>query len=205
MSIFFNKLKKGIKQSEIEIFSGNISQNIPVKPSDIFKIKSYCILCHAGIEDYIESIVRHTTLKNFNLISKGRGSKKFIKSISFWFFHKAIPISSSSVQHKVGGLFNKNKDGEIFSEMQTHVTNVLQENHGIREDNLKKLLEPLGIPTSQFDQIWLNDMDTFGKLRGNFAHTSPQIAPSISSDTAVNDVKKLMVGLEKFDGYLTTY
>ncbi len=49
---------------------------------------------------------------------------------------------------------------------------VIDQNHGIKETNLLKLLLPIGIDSDDLDKVWLANMNTFGKERGEIAHSS---------------------------------
>jgi hypothetical protein len=46
------------------------------------------------------------------------------------------------------------------------------ENHGIRERNFLRIVLPIGFRTSAIDNVLLTELDSFGQLRGQFAHTS---------------------------------
>lgn len=58
---------------------------------------------------------------------------------------------------------------------------------------------PLGISISEFDQAWLNDMNSFGKTRGDFAHNSFGTKLCISPCDALKKVEQLFDGLAVFD------
>lgn len=49
---------------------------------------------------------------------------------------------------------------------------VTNENHGIKAKNIKELYAPLGYDIDCFNQDFLNELDTFGEIRGVIAHTS---------------------------------
>ena len=54
----------------------------------------------------------------------------------------------------------------------TYYQSVVDKNHGIREQNLVDLLQPIGIERSSLDLTWLSTVDSFGSDRGEVAHRS---------------------------------
>lgn len=80
---------------------------------------------------------------------------------------------------------------------------IVEENNGIKSRDLKRLLMPVGIALSDLDQVWLNDMNSFGGQRGFVAHTS-RLGVSIPLDpsTENDSVYRLLAGLETLDAML---
>lgn len=56
-----------------------------------------------------------------------------------------------------------------------YISSIKNENHGIREKNILSLLLPIGFPTDKIDPLMLAEFGTFGKLRGEVAHSSPKV------------------------------
>ena len=80
---------------------------------------------------------------------------------------------------------------------------IIKDNHGIRERNLRRLLKLVGINVNdpnQVDPTWLADMDSFGKLRGGLAHRSGVSLGSIMDPfDAKRKVDNLLRGLRDLD------
>ncbi|WP_380171106.1 hypothetical protein ACFEMC_19220 [Kineococcus sp. DHX-1] len=52
-------------------------------------------------------------------------------------------------------------------------TKRVDENQGIKQNNLFSLLLPLGFNENDFDTVWLGSMNSFGSGRGDTAHGRP--------------------------------
>lgn len=85
--------------------------------------------------------------------------------------------------------------------------NVIDRNHGIREQHICSLYIPLGFDIRNVDTILISDMNTLGTIRGSHAHQSykkhlgQQFDP-FERQTKVNNIYKL---LSDFDKQLLSY
>jgi hypothetical protein len=82
---------------------------------------------------------------------------------------------------------------------------VTQQNNGIKENNLVRLLIPLGFDISTLDELFVAEIDNFGTLRGSAAHQS--CAGQIQSGVHPKDehavVKRLLQGVLPIDTELS--
>ena len=84
--------------------------------------------------------------------------------------------------------------------MNYYMATVIDQNHGIREENLSKILFPIGIEPWSLDNVWLTTMDSFGRARGSVAHTSVKTQQPIDPETEFTRIAKLILpGLKKLD------
>jgi hypothetical protein len=63
----------------------------------------------------------------------------------------------------------------INSAIESHKS-LIRNNHGIKENNLLKLLFPLGVQYQGIDAALLTDLDAFGSSRGEYAHSSIRLS-----------------------------
>lgn len=56
-----------------------------------------------------------------------------------------------------------------------YVQRISKENHGIREKHILAMLVPIGVNPSNIDRLFLSEIDNFGSVRGDYAHTSPTV------------------------------
>lgn len=72
---------------------------------------------------------------------------------------------------------------------------VRTQNNGIRESNVLALLLPAGVRESEIEPLWLADIDSFGRLRGETAHqarrTQQPLDPRDEHERANGLVKRL--------------
>jgi hypothetical protein len=76
---------------------------------------------------------------------------------------------------------------------------LIQNNHGIRESNLMSLLQPVGIELTDLDGTWVSTVDSFGKARGEVAHTAVGAQRPIDPRTELTTVKQLRDGFGDLD------
>ena len=149
------------------------------------KTRAYLVLVHAEIESYLERAIRDVIkVKYQEWDGRGRCSRVVVALVA-------------SVRREFNEASLNGRVRESFENAQR----VISENHGIRERNLRKLFELVGIDTdTEIDQTWLNDMDTFGQLRGDIAHrTRLQLTHFLEPRDAKQKVDNLLRGLRILD------
>jgi hypothetical protein len=77
---------------------------------------------------------------------------------------------------------------------------VLQDNnHGVREENLLRLVLPVGVRRDDLDPLWITNLNEFGKKRGDAAHRAVGVQQQIDPRTEWEVVAGVVVGLKKLD------
>ncbi|MGG0418743.1 HEPN domain-containing protein [Priestia aryabhattai] len=156
-------------------------------------LKGYRLLIHAEIEHYIEEM-------SFLLVKKAFSRWKSEHHSSF--------VLTSILVYTDLGLSIKQKDDRtkniltLDDRVNKAVTNYfrdISQNHGIKEDNLVKLLTPLGVGIEQLDQAWVATMNSFGSDRGTIAHKSARASQAIDASTEKNTISIILAGLKDLD------
>jgi hypothetical protein len=75
-------------------------------------------------------------------------------------------------------------------------------NHGIREENVLGLLLPVGIRLSELDQTWLSTIDSYGRSRGETAHSAGRTQQPPDPVSEVATVRQLIQGLKGVDALI---
>ncbi|MGX1101012.1 hypothetical protein ACSSVZ_005080 [Amorphus sp. MBR-141] len=149
--------------------SGNYTERV------FTKVVAFRVLSHAAIEEYIEervveiAIESSKTCKYFGriphptacLLSFSEASGKLPPDTLL----PPNPNHSSAWPEKID-VFTR-----ISKVTSFYVRFVKSENHGVREKNIISLLIPIGYPHQNLDPYLVSELDNFGKLRGEFAHT----------------------------------
>lgn len=120
------------------------------------QLKGLRLLCHAEFEDYFES----KALKLLTLAEK-RWTDKHIANYhlaSLLVYHEKIE-KKDDIQTKVYKIITDYKQ-------------LIRDNHGIKECNIKRMYEPLGYNINDFDAAFLSTLSSYGELRGEIAHLS---------------------------------
>jgi hypothetical protein len=81
----------------------------------------------------------------------------------------------------------------------------IKSNHGIKEENIKKLFGPLGYKIDDFDATFISTLSSFGALRGETAHTSAnKTQQPLDQNTELNRIRDLLSGIEDFEDVLNS-
>lgn len=81
---------------------------------------------------------------------------------------------------------------------------VRSQNNGIRESNVLALLLPAGVRESQIEPLWLADIDSFGRLRGETAHQARRTQQPLDPHDEHEKAKSLVSRLGPIDALLQT-
>lgn len=144
-----------------------VSKPKPVpRDRDLIFGDMYLVAVHAALESYFEELCRLVVIS------------------SLWNYKRNGKISETldsllRVHHgtKVGSLPRQQfafttTDRAIGDAMDWYIRRI-GDNSGIKRSNLYALLLPLGFKESDFDPLWLDNMDSFGGRRGDIAHGRP--------------------------------
>lgn len=155
-----------------------ISGNYTKKESDL--IRSYVVLVHAEIEAYFEDIAKEKASKSLQKWMQNRQKSNCLTSIMS--FHSPdINWEKQSRENRISLEYRINL-------VVNHYINTLNNNHGIKRDNLYNILLPLGLEITQLDETWLGIMNSFGSTRGSIAHSTHSIQAQIDLTTEKNRI-----------------
>lgn len=150
-------------------------------------VRAYIVLAHAEMEEYLEGRAREITASS---LLRWKNKKKVNRCIASLLLHhdKAhTPKPHDSTTH-------------IHCAARTYETSVVNQNHGIKEDNLFDLFVPLGLDKSEVSTSLLIDLTNFGSARGQVAHTSARkVQTPPDPQTFLLQVGSIMNELEAFD------
>lgn len=150
-------------------------------------IRAMIVLCHAEFEDYIENIA-------LLLLEKGEKQWQQLnianKNISALFLEHEKICNKDSIKTKSCKVINDYKK-EIIA------------NHGIKQSNLKKLYNPLGYRIEDFDQTFVNDLESFGSQRGEVAHSSSlSMRQMLDFNTEKQKIERILSAIKEFQDTL---
>jgi len=168
------------------------------------RTRAYGLLAHAEIEFYIENITLDIVEREYESWSKHKQPSSIIICLL-----AACKIGWQDIETKELELNfidppKIKKDDEsinlIIERAVTQHKNIVRENNGIKSQNIKRLLMPLGIAISDLDPTWINDMNSFGGQRGFIAHTSRIGLKNLPDPKTEKDaVDRLLTGLKDLD------
>lgn len=181
----YNSLKSRISQLESHL----LPQIDPfgaysLKDQDL--IRSYCLLCHAEIESYLENYTLEIVTRAYN---KWNTDKRVTSTI---IFHLAFNQAITS----------KDLPYSLVVKSFLALKKVIEGNNGIKENNLTNFFKPIGF---DIDQTLKTTLTEFGKNRGEIAHTSFQTQQPLDPVTEKANINLILMGLENFDEELDKY
>lgn len=161
-------------------------------PKQIDATLAFRLLAHAEIEACIEDLARDVVNGCYATFTQhGR---------------VAIPVAALCATYggkllKVDRSASEPLSDIVNSSVSSHYQEI-RNNHGIKEENVCKLLLPLGVKHSSLDPSWLANLTSFGSRRGDAAHRSygSQIQPDPVQERL--DVRRIVDGLTFVDGEL---
>jgi hypothetical protein len=170
----YNKLVSRVTFIEKNLLpSEKVSGNYTRKEQDF--IRAYILLVHAEIEAYFEDAVKEVVVKARNKWSAERKKSACLLGI--------MSFVATELNWEKESETNRNSIEFRINKSVSHFIAKLNKNHGIKSDNIKSLLLPIGVENSELDQTWLNTMDSFGSTRGGIAHTTHSVQNQIDLKT----------------------
>jgi hypothetical protein len=118
--------------------------------ADYDSMRAFRLLAHAEIESYLELLVEDALLR----------------------------MTSTILAWKTAGKSSQLIDNiSIYTEKE--IRQSVKKNNGVKSDNILHLLRPLGINGDQLDNMWLQAMNTYGEVRGGYAHNTTRHATQL--------------------------
>ncbi|WP_420265185.1 HEPN domain-containing protein [Candidatus Magnetominusculus dajiuhuensis] len=208
MSERFEELKNRLNQLSEHFISGS-------KTIEQDDIRAYILLAHAEIEAYFEDITRDIAVNAYTNWNEKSTLSATLISLAIYsernFGKVPIEIINISGTAKMNAILQtalnsfvinvSHKDG-INGVVQAFAKTV-EQNHGITEDRLLKLLIPIGVQKNELNNTWLVDINQFGERRGDIAHQSLTKAKEILYPLSQEiKVKRILDGIEELDKIL---
>jgi hypothetical protein len=159
-----------------------------------FDVKSYCILCHAALEDYVESIalkVLHYSIENYvnhHYLSESLLTLMHFKANANNYFNKLDDDAALTNVYD----YTRETLREIKSNFSIEIT---QLNHGVSLKYMRQLLMPVAIDIPNDPNI-LSSLKQLANERGFYAHKFQQkgtLRKSIEPEKAKNIVEDCLL------------
>lgn len=161
----------------------------PIKPSGNYtkkeqdQIRSYLLLTHAEIEAYLEDIAESKAKSAFTKWKNARTKSNVLLAL--------ITFSKKALK-------GNNIENRVHSALTSFIQS-LNQNHGIKETNVLAILLPVGIEKSEIDQTWLNTITSFGKDRGEIAHTTAHVQQPLDPITIKTTIQQITSEIQTID------
>jgi hypothetical protein len=185
VSALYKNLEKRRKGLEKQ-FCGfdQIDSALPKNQDDL---RSFKLLVHAEIESYIESAVLKVWEK---CNAEWTNNKKVIGTLSFLILFATSKFEANEKQLEINDRID-----QILESFKKTINN----NHGIKKENILKLVIPIGVDYASIDATWLTTIDSYGSSRGEVAHKSCAVQKQLDKNDELKTLKLVFNGLKEID------
>ncbi len=165
---------------------------------------AFRLLAHAEIEAYLEDRVWELALNSLAAMQAGAATRVAVALVAFSGVKSECPPDSLKPSKAVP-LEQWNQRISVCAKLQAAVDSfrwLVQQNHGMREENLLQLLVPVGVDVASLDSVWIASMDSYGSTRGTYAHSSASsYRATLKPDpqTELTTIGHLLAGLRDVD------
>lgn len=202
----FLQLRRNISALRIELlphrFSRTGAYSNPEREST--RALAFRVLAHAELEAYVEDRVRDLAVK---AIADWRSSQRVtpvIAALIAFVGRDLGAIPETAVPPQPTQIASWPAKIDLTERIQLCVNAfiaVIDDNHGVKEKNLLRLLLPVGISIAALHPTLLADMNSFGARRGEAAHGS-RVQQLIDPQQELRAVRSLLRHLVKIDAEL---
>lgn len=161
---------------------------------------AYVVFVHAEIESYLENCATRA----LDLAKKAMDSDRYNRILFSLVGHYRREVQAGeSIERKPDKDIWRERGGSAISRHQ----DTIKANHGIRQENIFKLLSPVGFDVRTIDDVLLLELDQLGEHRGSTAHVSLRERRSAVIDPFVRrkQVTELMGLLQGLDSDISSY
>jgi hypothetical protein len=161
--------------------------------------RAFRLLVHAEFEAFIEDRVSDVVNTRYLAWKNSRTVTRCL--VSLVAYHEGV----QSKREPTSLLAPPHKPSPLLEERVQNAKNALTSyakirNHGVKEDNLLRLLMPLGVEAHEFDMIWLASINSWATTRGDYAHQSGTKIQSLPDpQDELRTVKELLMGFKLID------
>lgn len=171
-------------KSNFSSYVATCQEEDDIKTQDL--IKSFILLCHAEFENYFESICKRIIAN-----SKATYDKNNILLPSL------LSLSLMSVRNFDKKDRNYPTTKSRLDKLYSNYIATIQNNNGIKEENLSNLLPMIGIDMSTIDATFLAQLTAFGRKRGQVAHSVSNSVLSFKNEC--RDIDYIISELKELD------
>jgi hypothetical protein len=158
------------------------------------KLRSYVLLCHAAIEEYLERISLSVLAESLNAFEHdGRIRDPLLSACGYYKILLGNEVQSRNFGDSSRDLFLK-----IFRKAIAEHANSLEGVNGIKTKDQDAILLPVGIKLFDYDRLLSQALNSFGGVRGQFAHSFrfKVVTPRAGLESNVNNLFRLLRPLD---------
>jgi RiboL-PSP-HEPN len=193
-SLQYKDLVKRIKHLRQQFLPSRFSRTGSYSDEIVDNARAFRMLVHAELEYYVESRASAIALR-----ARDSWIKSGNPSVSLICLLADRSGNLTGIGAEVG---TKRTAATVVGETWSKFQQRIKDNNGIRTTNILRLLLPIGIKENEIDTVWLGTIDSFGKNRGDTAHTT-SVSHSVDPKGEYVSVNQIMQGIKPLDRLLS--
>lgn len=175
----FILLRKSLRMLQKHFLPAKFSSTGVYSAGAISKTRAYRLFAHAEFEHYFEERSLEVASCSFKKWELKRVASKTLLSLVLY-SGRDMPLPPASLKSpQPSGQANHDELLDLMKRVKKAYSafqNIVRNNNGIKEVDILRLLLPIGVDYKDLDPIWIATINSFGKARGEFAHTSMAMA-----------------------------
>lgn len=204
-SLRFRELRKRLQELRAHMLPASFSPTGQYSDRQLDRTGGYRLLVHAEIESFIEDIT-------FSAATKGVSEWVRTKKVSDCLFclvshyhhgFHVAPFDDAAPFPESSRPKAKDAIKDVIDIAIKQYRSIHDANNGIKEENLCRLILPVGVRKDDLDPLWITNLNEYGKIRGDIAHKSLKAQQQIDPSTELQKVESLVVGLAQLDDLVT--
>lgn len=168
--IQFTKLNDYINEIEKKFLISHLEDSLSTPDDYNLDVKSYCILCHAAFEEFIEAIALQVMSRSIKSYTNDlKLTKPLISLMHFKSNHNnCLESNTDSISiEDIETIYDYNRGK--FDELKSIFSKEVFNNHGVSLKYLRKLLMPVSVDIPK-NVNWSNSLEKLANERGAYAH-----------------------------------
>lgn len=193
MSQLYRQLVSHERKLRNILITKTVTKN-PTTETSQFRLRSYRLLCHAEIEHFIETkILSKITAEKFKWHSQTVISKCLANLLAY------RTVEFPGVSTRLVEVSTSNDISFRIGQVIATFENTVRRNNGIKEVDIIPLLICIGVDYTKLNQTLLNNMSSFGSVRGFTAHNSSKVQQLIVPADETSIVQQIIQELRTVD------
>ncbi len=176
-------------------------------PEVYLRASAFRVLAHAEIEAYLEDRTWEIALATTKAWKAGLGESRTLLCLVAYsgLEMKAPPLSMQPITSSQVDVWEERADltKRIDAAMAT-LAHAISQNHGIKEENLLRLLLPIGVSVDTLSAVLVADINSFSERRGEAAHSSASVRRQVDPMDDLSAVRSIISGLKEIDDAFDT-
>lgn len=170
------------------------------RPRELDRARGFRLLAHAEIEAFIEDVTFQIAKQSVsNWVNQRVASGSLFCLIAHYHSGFGIDLDEQPAFSSASRPRVKEAIEEVVAVALKQYRAIHDQNHGVREENIYRLVLPIGIRKDDLDPLWITNLNEFGKSRGDVAHRAVKVHQQIDPRNEWQVVSNLIEGLEQLD------